>query len=211
MIVDSKLRSTVKSGGWRLIAASAIGSFVFVLTESGAAASTLAGAVFFFDLAVKTVLLYTWERWWDRIKWGRMLNTYPGCCIWLTGLPAAGKTTIAKALVSKLEAELIPADRLDGDVVRKSFCSDLGFTKQDRDENILRNSYVASYLSHSGKVAICAFVSPYRGARDRARSMTNNFVEVHVHCSVEVCEERDATDPERLGLYAKARAGEIKS
>jgi len=210
MIVDTRIRTALKAGGWRLIAASAMGLFVFSLTESGVAASSLALFVFLFDLVFKTSGLYCWERWWDRLTWGRKLMTYQGCCIWLTGLPASGKTTIAKELEARLGALLIPHDRLDGDVVRKSFCSDLGFTKADRDENIERNSYVASYLSHSGRIAICSFVSPYQEARAKARSMTKNFVEVHVSCALEECERRDATDPNRAGLYAKARAGEIK-
>lgn len=134
-----------------------------------------------------------------------------GCCIWFTGLPAAGKTTLATLLTAELTKAGISADRLDGDVVRKSFCADLGFSKEDRDENIKRNSYVAAHLSHTGRVAVCAFVSPYQEARDKVRKLTKHFVEVFVSCPLEECERRDAADPNRFGLYAKARVGEIKN
>jgi len=209
MVVESRARGAVKTMGWRLIAASMMGAFAYVATRSGVAAASLATAIFVFDLVAKTIGLYAWERLWSQILWGRSMNEYPGACVWLTGLPAAGKTTIAKALVERLEARLIPCDRLDGDVVRRSFCSDLGFSKADRDENILRNSYVASYLSHSGRIAVASFVSPYVEARRKARGMVKNMVEVFVSCPLDECERRDAEDPNRAGLYAKARAGLI--
>jgi adenylyl-sulfate kinase len=130
-----------------------------------------------------------------------------GFCLWLTGLSGAGKTTLALELVKELglniDKRLI--HHLDGDIVRKSFTSDLGFSKGDRDENIKRVSYVASYLSHSGNAVICTFISPYREARKKAAELCNDFIEVYVDCPIEVCEERDVK-----GLYKKARAGEIK-
>jgi len=126
------------------------------------------------------------------------------CCIWLTGLSGSGKTTIALEIKKRLEGFETPVEYLDGDIVRKSFTSDLGFSKADRDENIRRVSYVASYLS-TKSITVCAFISPYAEARDKARNITNNFIEVHVDCPLEVCEKRDVK-----GLYKKARAGEIK-
>ena len=125
-----------------------------------------------------------------------------GCCLWLTGLSGAGKTTVAVALREALGENV---EHLDGDVVRRSFCKDLGFSKADRDENISRISYVAAYLSATGKTTICTFISPYREARAKARNLCQNFIEVHVDCSLDVCEKRDVK-----GLYKKARAGEIK-
>ena len=122
----------------------------------------------------------------------------------MTGLPCSGKTTIAKRII-----ELMPhldIDHLDGDIVRKSFTADLGFSKEDRDENIRRVSYVASYLSHiEDKIVICTFVSPYKEARDKVRNMCENFVEVHVDADIAVCEKRDVK-----GMYALARSGVIK-
>ena len=133
-----------------------------------------------------------------------MLNK---CCLWLTGLSGAGKTTIAERLVEKIEALGQPQcniEHLDGDIVRQTFCKDLGFSKADRDENVKRISYVAAYLSAS-RIVVCTFISPYREARAKARTLCTNFIEVHVDCPLETCEDRDVK-----GLYAKARAGEIK-
>lgn len=131
-----------------------------------------------------------------------------GTCVWLTGLSGSGKTTIAKKLIEKLSDESIDdsIQYLDGDIVRKSFTRDLGFSKEDRDENIKRVSCVASYLSYSDNVVICAFISPYTKAREKARNLCENFVEVYVDCPLEECERRDVK-----GLYKKARAGEIKN
>lgn len=129
------------------------------------------------------------------------------CCLWLTGLSSAGKTTIAEKLIEQLEALGQPqcnVEHLDGDVVRRTFCKDLGFSKADRDENIKRISYVAAYLSTS-RIVICSFISPYREARKKARELCNNFIEVYVECPLDVCEKRDAK-----GLYKLARAGKIK-
>ena len=133
-----------------------------------------------------------------------MLNN---CCLWLTGLSGAGKTTIAERLVEQLEALGQPqcnVEHLDGDIVRQTFCKDLGFSKSDRDENVKRISYVAAYLSAS-RITVCTFISPYKEARARARALCTNFIEVHVDTPLEVCEDRDVK-----GLYARARAGEIK-
>lgn len=127
-------------------------------------------------------------------------------CVWLTGLSGAGKTTIAIALKEELEGLGYNVEYLDGDIVRKTFTKDLGFSKPDRDENIKRVSYVASYLSSKqDTVVICAFISPYKLARQNAKNLIENFMEVHVKCPLAICEERDVK-----GLYRKARAGLIK-
>ena len=96
--------------------------------------------------------------------------------------------------------------RLDGDVVREKLTPDLGFTKEDRDKNIERVTFIAERLVRHGVITVCAFISPYRAERQYARGEIGRFVEVFVKCPLEVCEERDVK-----GLYAKARAGEIKN
>lgn len=128
-----------------------------------------------------------------------------GFILWFTGLSGSGKTTISKALEPELRARGCKVEILDGDVIRTNLSKGLGFSKEDRDTNILRIGFVANLLSRNGVVAITAAISPYRAIRDEVRAIEPNFVEIYVKASLEVCESRDVK-----GLYAKARAGEIK-
>ncbi|MCU0543982.1 MAG: adenylyl-sulfate kinase [Oscillatoriaceae cyanobacterium Prado104] len=128
-----------------------------------------------------------------------------GFILWFTGLSGAGKTTISKALEPELKARGCKVEILDGDVVRTHLSKGLGFSKEDRDTNIRRIGFVAHLLSRNGVVAITAAISPYRAIRDEIRAMEPNFVEVYVKAPLATCEARDVK-----GLYAKARAGEIK-
>ncbi len=130
-----------------------------------------------------------------------------GVCIWFTGLSGSGKSTIAQALIPMLMERGRQATVLDGDVVRTHLSKGLGFSKEDRDINILRIGFVAGEIArHNGSV-VCAAISPYRKARNEARKMVgeDRFIEVHVNTPLEVCEARDIK-----GLYARARRGEIK-
>ena len=122
----------------------------------------------------------------------------------MTGLSGAGKTTIAKILETELHSRGIRFERLDGDVVRESLTRDLGFSKEDRDKNIERVTFVAKLLSRNNVGVVASFISPYREVRDMVRRETTNFIEVFVHAPLEVCEGRDVK-----GMYAKARAGQI--
>jgi len=130
-----------------------------------------------------------------------------GVCIWFTGLSGAGKSTTAEIVVALLLEHGRQSTLLDGDVVRTHLSKGLGFSKEDRDANILRIGFVASEVVRHGGVAVCAAVSPYRAARDSVRAMTgaDHFVEVFVDTPLDVCESRDAK-----GMYAQARAGKIK-
>ena len=133
-------------------------------------------------------------------------NRIPGVALWLTGLSGAGKTTISIALEKKLEEAGYRVQRLDGDVVRQKLTPDLSFTKEDRDKNIERVTFVAELLVKHGIIVPCAFISPYRVERQYARKEIGRFVEIFVKCPLEVCEARDVK-----GLYTKARRGEIKN
>jgi len=128
-----------------------------------------------------------------------------GFILWFTGLSGSGKTTITKALEPELKARGCKVEILDGDVVRTNLSKGLGFSQEDRDTNIRRIGFVAHLLSRNGVVTMTAAISPYRAIRDEIRAMEPNFVEVYVTAPLEVCEGRDVK-----GLYAKARAGEIK-
>ncbi|MGC9530119.1 MAG: sulfate adenylyltransferase [Candidatus Bipolaricaulaceae bacterium] len=128
-----------------------------------------------------------------------------GFVVWFTGLPASGKTTLAKAVAHQLRQRGVPhVQRLDGDVVRQDLTRDLGFSKADRDENIRRVSFVAGLLAQNGVAVLAAFVSPYRDARRAARARAPQFVEVYCQAPVEVLIDRDPK-----GMYKKALAGEI--
>ena len=127
-----------------------------------------------------------------------------GFVVWFTGLPSAGKSTLAQQLQKALRRRGLGVEVLDGDEVRKRLTKGLGFSKEDRDENIRRITYVAHLLARNGTVAITAAISPYRAIRDEARGEINRFVEVYVKCPLEVCIQRDVK-----GLYRRALAGEI--
>ena len=130
-----------------------------------------------------------------------------GFVVWFTGLPASGKTTLAKAVEQELMERGAPhVQRLDGDIVRQDLTRNLGFSKEDRDENIRRVSFVAGLLAHNGVATLCAFVSPYRDARRAARARAPRFVEVYCRCDLATLIQRDPK-----GLYKKALAGEIKN
>lgn len=151
--------------------------------------------------------------WFTRAEVADILGeAYPprfrqGVCLWFTGLSGAGKTTTVDALASALMEHGRRVSVLDGDVVRTNLSKGLGFSKEDRDANVLRIAFVASEIARHGGVALCAAISPYRETRERIRRMfpRDQFAEVFVDTPLSVCESRDVK-----GMYAKARAGEIK-
>ena len=131
----------------------------------------------------------------------------PGVTVFLTGLSGAGKSTIADALVARLEAEGRPVTVLDGDVVRTHLSSELTFSREHRDINIARIGWVAGEIVRHGGTVVVAAIAPYEQARAEARKLVEEhgrFVLVHLATPLEVCEQRDVK-----GLYARARAGEI--
>ena len=129
-----------------------------------------------------------------------------GMTVWLTGLPSAGKTTLAHGVASVLASRGIRYQILDGDVMREYLTKDLGFSKEDRDTNVRRIGFVASLLAHQGVVVLCPVISPYRSSRAEVRGLhgPGRFFEVYIATPVETCELRDVK-----GLYARARNGEI--
>jgi adenylylsulfate kinase len=127
-----------------------------------------------------------------------------GVTLWFTGLSGAGKSTLANIMVERLRSAGRQVELLDGDEVRTNLTADLGFSKEDRDENIKRIAYVSKLLSRNGVVAITAAISPYHEARAKARAEIDDFVEIFIDCPIEICAQRDVK-----GLYAKAMAGEI--
>lgn len=177
----------------------------------GTATASISGTQVREDYLAKDLPL---PEWFTRKETSQiLLEAYPprhkqGFCIWFTGLSGSGKSTIAKHLISMLQEYGRNPTVLDGDVVRTHLSKGLGFSKEDRDTNILRISFVAGEIvRHTGAV-ICAAISPFRQARREARKMVpdEHFIEVFVDTPLEVCEQRDVK-----GLYARARAGELKN
>ncbi|HEY3485732.1 MAG TPA: adenylyl-sulfate kinase [Ilumatobacteraceae bacterium] len=139
---------------------------------------------------------------WATLGWA-------GCTVWFTGLSGSGKSTVADAVAASLHAAGRPSYVLDGDNVRHGLNADLGFTAEDRAENVRRVGEVARLMADAGLVALVPLISPYRADRDRVRAVHAAaelpFCEVHLDVPIEVCEARDPK-----GLYARARAGHIK-
>jgi adenylylsulfate kinase len=129
-----------------------------------------------------------------------------GLTVWFTGLPSAGKTTLARAVEKRLVDNGRAVEVLDGDIVRNYLTCDLGFSKEDRTENVRRVGFVADLLSRNGVVVLCSVISPYRDARDEVRRLHGDrYFEVYVATPLDICSARDVK-----GLYARQRAGEVQ-
>lgn len=126
------------------------------------------------------------------------------CVIWITGLPAAGKTTIGSSLAQVLKEKGLRVEHLDGDRIRK-LIPGTGFSKEERNSHIRRVGYLAALLEKNGVTVVASFISPYRQAREFVRNQCSQFIEVYLSTPLEECERRDPK-----GLYQKARLGEIK-
>lgn len=132
------------------------------------------------------------------------MNSNSGMVLWFTGLSGAGKTTTAVEVANQLKAQGRRVELLDGDELRTTICKGLGFSKEDRIENIRRIVYVAKLLARNGVIVLVSAITPYTEMREYARGEISQYVEVYVRCPLEECERRDVK-----GLYAKARRNEI--
>jgi len=130
---------------------------------------------------------------------------HKGFTLWFTGLACSGKSILADAVADDLKARGMKVERLDGDIVRKSLTRDLGFSDDDRRMNIERITFVAKLLTRNKVAVLASFISPFNDIRDYSRKEIGAYILVYVKCPIEVCEQRDVK-----GMYAKARAGEIK-
>lgn len=129
-----------------------------------------------------------------------------GITLWFTGLSGAGKTTISQAVEKELRLQGCKVEVLDGDIVRQNLTKDLGFSREDRDENIRRIGFVANLLTRNQVIVLVSAISSYREIRTEVRQRIGNFIEVYVNAPLVVCEQRDVK-----GLYKKARSGIIKN
>lgn len=148
----------------------------------------------------------TWHAGHVKAQDRQNLMNCKGCLLWFTGLSGSGKSTVARALEAKLVSLGFPAYVLDGDNIRHGLNGDLGFSPEDRKENIRRITEVASLFVDAGLITVTAFISPYQADRDYARNRlkAGEFLEIHISTSLEACEARDPK-----GLYQKVRKGEI--
>jgi adenylylsulfate kinase len=135
-----------------------------------------------------------------------MIEMPRGVTVWLTGLSGAGKTTISKFIEQELQTRGYKVESLDGDIVRQYLTKGLGFSKEDRYENIRRICFVSQLLTRNGVIVLVSAISPYRDLRDEVRNCIGDFVEVYVNAPLAVCEQRDVK-----GLYQKARSGAISN
>lgn len=150
----------------------------------------------------------TWHQTAISKKERHLLNHHKSCVLWFTGLSGSGKSTLANAVDQELFNRNVRSYVLDGDNVRHGLNKDLGFSKEDRQENIRRIGEVAKLFVDSGLIVSTAFISPFKKDRDLVRNLfdKHEFIEIFVRCPLELCAKRDPK-----GLYKKARAGEISS
>lgn len=189
--MTSSLRKFLKALSWRCIGIVSLYLISFAMSGSWKFSGTLT----LFHAVIQVVLYYLHENLWDRLKWGKLR----GVAVQMTGLPSSGKSTIAQGLKRRLESRGLDVEVIDGDEYRTTLCSDLGFSKRDRIENIRRLSFVAHKLAGTGRVSIIAAINPYEEARGFLKKHSDKHVTAHVHAPLDVVVSRDVK-----GLYARA-------
>lgn len=198
MIVDTWLRHAVKTGTWRVVAFILLAITSYLVTGSLALAGSIAAA----DWIIKSIAYMLHEWGWSKSRFGRKMTERQGCVVWFTGLSGSGKTTVADRVAEKLREMLIPVARLDGDVARRTFSKDLGFSSEDRAENCRRATHVASYLKDT-HIVLASFISPKQEMRDYVEMIcAPNSIITYVNCPIEKCAKRDPK-----GMYAKLEDG----
>ncbi|MGH7629598.1 MAG: adenylyl-sulfate kinase, partial [Gemmatimonadales bacterium] len=197
MFREGHIRSIAKALSWRIMGSVATALVIFIVTRR-LVLSLAVGAIEFIS---KIGLFWLHERLWDRLRFGR--EQIRPVVVWLTGLPASGKSSVSRYLARELEQKGFKVELLDGELVRNLF-PNAGFSRAERDEHVRRVGHLASRLEQQGVCVVAALVSPYAESRAFVRRLCRNFVEVHVATPLEACERRDPK-----GLYARARRGEI--
>jgi len=196
---ETHARSVAKAVSWRLMGTVATSLIVFVVTRRLA----LSLAVGVFEFVSKIGFFWLHERLWDRLRFGR--EEVQPVVVWLTGLPASGKSTLSQWVAEALRRKGFRVEQLDGEMVRRLF-PQTGFTRPERDEHVKRLGFLASKLEQQGVCVVAATVSPYADSRDFVRQLCRNYIEVHVATPLADCERRDPK-----GLYAQARRGAIRN
>ena len=202
MIKELWWRIGLKTITWRVIACIVLAALSYFVTGSLA----VAGSIAVVDMIVKTFLYASHEVIWSKVHIGRRITkSKRGAVVWFTGLSGSGKTTVADAVRDKLKSKLLPVYRVDGDVARRTFSSNLGFTPEDRRENCKRAAHVSSYLKENS-IVLASFISPSPEMRkyvDEVCGVKDTFI-VHVDCPIDECIARDPK-----GMYAKVKDGKF--
>lgn len=197
MFKESKTRSVLKAVSWRFWATLTTTTLVLIFVGKLGVALTVGGL----EVIIKLIIYFFHERIWDKIKFGK--KEIKPQVIWLTGLARSGKSEIAEMVTKKLKDKGLKAEHLDGHTIRHLF-PETGFTRHEVNEHIKRVGYLASKLEEQGIFVVASFLSPYTESRDFVKTICENYKEVYISTTVEVCEQRDKT-----GIFQKARKGEI--
>jgi len=190
-LIDTKKRSIIKAVSWRLVAVLVLSVVTLALTRDIKTASIITLIYHGFQ----AFFYFIHERLWNSFSWGRS----SGLLIQMTGMSGAGKSTLANAAAERLRKRGIPTEIIDGDEYRAGLCSDLGFSKEDRNTNIRRLGFVGKVLARNNVVSIIAAINPYDSIRQELSKIHNNSTLVFVNCDLEELKDRDTK-----GLYHKA-------
>ena len=199
MYKESNLRSIVKGITWRIVATGTTVIIVFFFFGR----LDLAIAAGLIESVLKVAFYWGHEKIWQRVRWGR--KRIKPFNLWFTGLPLAGKTTIADKVYQKMQKLDIPLERIDSRDIRE-LVPDVGFTREDRNRHIKRIGHLIQTLQKNSISTIASFVSPYRESRETIRNMVENNIVVYVKADVESCKKRDYK-----GVYKKALEGKLKN
>jgi len=190
-MIDSKKRSLVKAISWRLIAICILAVVSFLLLGDLKTASLI--TLFYHVIQVAIYMFH--ERMWNYISWGKTKGVF----IQMTGLSGAGKTTLAKNIEHRLKKRGLQVEVIDGDEYRENLCQDLGFSKEDRNTNIKRLSFVGKVLSRNNVICIMSAINPYDSVRKEIKQMNASSKLVYAKCGDETLKKRDPK-----GLYKRA-------
>jgi len=190
-MIDTKERSVLKSLTWRVVAIVLLAIVSFLTTENLRTASLIT----LFYHSIQIGVFFAHERIWNMVKWGKTTGLF----VQMTGMSGAGKTTLARIVQQRLQKKGVQVEVIDGDEYRSNLCSDLGFSKEDRNTNIRRLGFVAKVLARNNVVSIISAINPYEGVREELSNMGNNVKTVYVSCGLETLKQRDTK-----GLYRKA-------
>jgi len=190
-MIDTAARSLTKAATWRIFAVLLLAMVTFITTQDWKTASYITAGYH----AIQTITYFLHERLWNHIQWG----TTSGLFIQMTGMSGAGKTTLSKLVAARLRSHGYQVELLDGDEYRSGLCSDLGFSKEDRNTNIRRLGFVSKVLARNNVISIISAINPYEDIRKELSELGKNVKTVYIKCDLETLKNRDTK-----GLYRKA-------